>query len=74
MILDEICDILKKNEYNVDSETISRIKTMLETIQDDNQINKLDYVIEWFNKKREESDMVVEEIGINDLDLSLIHI
>tara|TARA_Y100001936_G_scaffold246397_1_gene290292 strand:- start:1060 stop:1809 length:750 start_codon:yes stop_codon:yes gene_type:complete len=68
MILDEICDILKKNEYNVDSETISRIKTMLETIQDDNQINKLDYVIEWFNKKREESDMVVEEIGINDLD------
>ena len=52
----------------MDSDTNERIKTMLESIRDDNQINKLDYVIEWFNKKREESDMIVEEIGVKDLE------
>ena len=41
---------------------------MLDSIRDDNQINKLDDIIEWFKKKREESDMLVEEIPINDLD------
>ena len=41
---------------------------MLNSIRDDNQLYKLDYIIEWFNKKRAESDMVVEEIDINDLD------
>ena len=65
MTIDEIKAILEKNGYDLDSDTISRIQTMLESIRDDNQINKLDYVIDWFNKKREESDMIVEEIGIN---------
>tara|TARA_B100000676_G_scaffold137869_1_gene136475 strand:- start:1648 stop:2316 length:669 start_codon:yes stop_codon:yes gene_type:complete len=41
---------------------------MLDSIRDDNQINKLDDVIQWFKKKREESDMIVEEISINELD------
>ena len=68
MIIDEINEVLEKNGYDLDSDSIGRIKTMLESIRDDNQINKLDYVIEWFNKKREESDMIVEEIGIKDLD------
>ena len=68
MVLDDITEILKKENYDIDSDTISRIRTMLESIRDDNQINKLDYVINWFNKKREESDMLVEEIGINELD------
>ena len=68
MTIDEIKEILEKNGYDLDSDTISRIQTMLESIRDDNQINKLDYVIDWFNKKREESDMIVEEIGINELD------
>ena len=68
MIIDEIKTILEKNGYNLDSDGILRIQTMLESIRDDNQINKLDYIIDWFNKKREESDMAVEEIGINDLD------
>ena len=68
MTIDEIKAILEKNGYDLDSDTISRIQTMLESIRDDNQINKLDYVIDWFNKKREESDMIVEEIGINELD------
>ena len=46
----------------------SRIQVMLDSIRDDNQINKLDDVIQWFKKKREESDMIVEEISINELD------
>ncbi len=68
MIIDEIKAMLEKNGHDVDSDGVSRIETMLESIRDDNQINKLNYIIEWFNKKREESDMIVEEIGINDLD------
>ena len=67
-MIDEIKAVLEKNGHDVDSDVISRIETMLASIRDDNQINKLDYIIEWFNKRREESDMVVEEIGINDLD------
>jgi len=65
---DKIKELLENNGYSVDSDAISRIGTMIESLRDDNQINKLDYIIEWFNKKREESDMIVEEIGINDLD------
>jgi len=68
VIIDDISKILEKENYYIDSEIISRIETMLESIRDDNQINKLDYIIEWFNKKREESDMLVEEIDINDLE------
>jgi len=68
VIVEEIRKILEKEDYQLDSDTIARIETMLESIRDDNQINKLDYIIEWFNKKREESDMIVEEIGLNDLD------
>ena len=51
MIVDEISKILEKEDYSIDSDTISRIETMLESIRDDNQINKLDYIIDWFNKK-----------------------
>ena len=68
MIIDKIKSILEKEGYETNSETISRIQIMLDSIRDDNQINKLDHIIEWFNKKREESGMLVEEIPINDLD------
>jgi len=68
VIIDKIKSILEKEGYETNSETISRIQVMLDSIRDDNQINKLDDVIEWFKKKREESDMLVEEISINDLD------
>jgi oxidase EvaA len=66
--INEIKEILEKNGYDLDSDAISRIQIMLESLRDDNQIHKLDYIIDWFNKKREESDMIVEEININDLD------
>ena len=68
MIISELSKILEKNGYTVDDDMISRIQTMLESIRDDNQINNLDYIIDWFNKKREGSDMIVEEIGLDDLD------
>ena len=68
MIIDEIKEILEKNGFDTNPETISRVKVMLESIHDDNQLHKLDYVIDWFEKKREQSDMVVEEVRINDLD------
>jgi oxidase EvaA len=68
VVVEEIKNILEKNGYEVNLDTILRINTMIESIRDDNQINTLDYVIDWFNKKREESDMTVQEIGINDLD------
>ena len=68
LIIDEIISCLKNNNYSINDNVRSRIETMIESIQDDNQINKLDYVIDWFNKKREESDMIVEEIGVKDLE------
>jgi oxidase EvaA len=68
VVEEEIKNILEKNGYEVNSDTVLRIKTMIESIHDDNQINSLEYVINWFNKKREESDMTTQEIGINDLD------
>tara|TARA_Y100000748_G_C15479908_1_gene482326 strand:+ start:290 stop:1039 length:750 start_codon:yes stop_codon:yes gene_type:complete len=68
VIIDEIRTILEKNGYEIDSETVSRIQVMLDSIRDENKINELDDVIEWFKEKRKESDMIVEEIPINDLD------
>jgi len=67
-IIDEIKMLLEKNGYEMNTEILSRVEVMLDSIRDDNQLYKLDYIIEWFNKKRNESDMTVEEIGINDLD------
>jgi oxidase EvaA len=68
MINYEIKKKLEEFGYEVDEDVEFRISIMLESLRDDNQINKLDYIIEWFRKKREESDMIVEEISINDLD------
>jgi len=68
VIIDEIKEILEKNGFDTNPETISRVEIMLESIRDDNQLHKLDYIIDWFEKKREQSDMVVEQVGINDLD------
>jgi dTDP-4-dehydro-6-deoxy-alpha-D-glucopyranose 2,3-dehydratase len=68
VLIDEIIQILEKNGYNLDLEAFNRINTMIESIRDDNQIHKLDYIINWFNKKREESDMIVEEIGVKNLE------
>ena len=68
MLIDRIKESLEEEGYDLDKDSISRIQIMIESIRDDNQIHKLDYIINWFNKKREESDMIVEEIGINELD------
>ncbi len=68
MTINEIANTLKKNGYTVDNDVMSRIETMLQSIRDDNQFYNLDYILEWFYKKRQQCDMIVEEIGINQLD------
>ena len=68
MIIEEIKAILEKNGYVIDPDLILRLQTMVESIRDDNQLYKLDHIIQWFTKKREQSDMTIEEIGINELE------
>lgn len=68
MIKDEILDLLKTHGYKINDDVILRVKTLLQSIRDENQLHKLDYVIDWFIKKRQHVNMKVEEIGINDLD------
>ena len=68
LVTDEIANLLRKYGYTINEEEISRIETMLQSIRDDNQFYKLDYILDWFYKKRQECDMKVEEIGINQLD------
>lgn len=68
MLKDEIISILKKYNYSINDDTVIRIETLLHSIRDENQIHDLDYIIEWFEKKRKESDMEVEEIDIKNLD------
>ena len=52
MIVDDISKILEKEIYSIDSDIISRIETMLESIRDDNEINKL----EWKKNLRSSSE------------------
>ncbi len=68
MLIDEIKSILEKHGYDITDDNIMRIEAMIQSLKDDNQLYKLDYIIDWFTKKREQSDMAVEEIGINELE------
>ena len=68
MIREEIAELLRKYGYDIDDDAGSKIETMLQSVRDDNQLYKLDYILDWFYKKRQECDMKVEEIGIKQLD------
>lgn len=68
LIIDEISDVLRNKGYDIDDDGRFKIETMLQSIRDDNQFYKLDYILDWFYKKRQQCDMIVEEIGINQLD------
>ena len=68
MVVEEIKSILEKHGYEIDPDVTGRIETMVESIRDDNQLYKLDYIVKWFNEKRKNSDMEVKEIGINELE------
>jgi len=72
MLIDEIKSILEKHGYEINPDSMMRIETMTQSLKDDNQLYKLDHIIDWFTKKREQSDMTVEEIGINAAKLHLI--
>lgn len=65
---EKISEILKEKGIIVDSDIEMRINQFLECLTDDNKFHKLDEVIKWFNKKREECTMDVEEINIKDLE------
>jgi len=67
-INDEIESILKKNKIPIDDEVKSKIDVMINCIKDDNQFYDFDYILDWFIKKRQQCDMIIEEIGIVDLD------
>lgn len=67
-VSDEIISILEKQGYPVNEDVKSRVEVMLHAIRDDNQFHDFQYIMNWFTKKREQCDMVVEEIGINELD------
>lgn len=67
-INDEIETILKKYKISVDQETKSKVDVMIHSVQDDNQFYNFEYVLDWFLKKREQCDMIVEEIGVAELD------
>ena len=68
MLIDEIKSILEKYGYQINADSKLRIESMVQSLKDDNQLYKLDYIIEWFAKRREQSDMIVKEIGINELE------
>ena len=68
MLTDEIVSILKKNGYKINDDLISKVQTMLSSIKEENQFYDLDYILDWFQKKRDEATMNVEEIGINELE------
>ena len=67
-INDEIETILKKYKITVNQETKSKVDAMIHSIQDDNQFYDFEYVLDWFLKKREQCDMIVEEINLSELD------
>ena len=68
MIKDEIIQILEKNGYVMDDNIRERIDTMLQCLRDENQINHLENIEKWLKRKREECDMRVKEVGLNELD------
>jgi hypothetical protein len=50
MIDEEIIEVLKKNGYNIDKDSKTRIKTMIQSIQDNNEFHNLEYILQWFKK------------------------
>ena len=68
MLKDEIKQLLEKYDFVTDSDCEMHLDTFLNSIRDDNQFYNLDYIIKWFNQKREISDMKISEIGINELE------
>ena len=67
MLKDEIKQLLAKYNFPTDSNSDMHLDTFLNSIRDDNQFYNLDYIIRWFKEKRKKSDMLISEIGINEL-------
>lgn len=67
-IFDKIIQILKEYGYNITDDSKARVNQLMECLRDDNQFYKLDEVIEWFHKQRNNCEMEVKEIGISELE------
>ena len=67
MIKDKILKLLELEGHTIDENIINRVNTMMESIKDENQINNLEQVEKWLKRKRNECDMSVELVGINEL-------
>ena len=52
MLIDEIKSMLEKHGYEINPDSMMRIETMTQSLKDDNQLYKLDHIIDWFTKKR----------------------
>ena len=52
MLIDEIKSILEKHGYEISPDSMMRIETMTQSLKDDNQLYKLDHIINWFTKKK----------------------
>jgi len=65
-IENNILDIIKQ-KYEINSSIRLRVSTMVECLSDENQINKLDNVVDWFETKVEECPFEVEQIPLDDV-------
>lgn len=67
-VKDNINEILKREKYEITSDTNARVEQMLECLSDENKFHDLEYVLEWYKKQKEKCTMEVEETGINNLE------
>ena len=63
----KILDILR-DKYEITEDIESRVEQLLECLSDDNQFNKLDDIIKWFEDKKKESSIDVDKIDLKNVD------
>ena len=63
----KILDILS-NKYKITNDIENRVEQLLECLSDDNQFNKLDDVMKWFEDKKKESSIDVDKIDLKNVD------
>ena len=62
-----IIKALEKEGCPIDEDAKMRVQQLVECINKENSLHKLDDVVQWFNSQRKKCDMGVKEIGINEL-------
>lgn len=62
-----IIKALEKEGYHIDEDAKMRVQQLVECINKESSLHKLEDVVRWFNGQRKKCDMKVKEIGINEL-------